>query len=104
MKINVNQKLKTVEGQTMKDVGSDGKAVEATLKMAIVNSLLAPLQQGQNESGIEKVKKYELAMRVYKGGEVELTVEDIALIKKQIGDVYPPLIVGQTFDLLEKSS
>jgi len=55
----------------------------------------------QNESGVDKVKKYELAKKVYIGGEVDLIAEEITLIKERIGDIFAPVIVGQVFDILE---
>lgn len=100
MKINVNQKLKTLDGQTMKDVGAKGEAIDATLKMSIVNAILSPVQ---NEKGVDKVKKYELATKIYKAKQtVDLTAEDIVLIKDRVGEIFPPLVVGQVFKVLEE--
>jgi len=102
MKVDVNVVLKTLDGKGLKDNDGNDNVVDATLKMAIVNALLSPVQ---NESGIEKVKKYELAKRAYNTTNdelVELSAEDITLIKNRIGEVYPPLIVGQAYDLLEQ--
>lgn len=100
MKIDVTQTFKTLSGQVLKDVDENKQAVDATLRLAIVNSLLAP-SKAKEESGIEKVKKYELAKRVYVGGEVELSAEEITLIKEGIGRLFQPIIVGQAFDMLE---
>ncbi len=103
MKVKVNVTLKTIDGNEMKDVDGEGKAVDATLKLAIVNALLAP---AQNEKGVDKVRTYELAKKVYSvdGDElVELSAEDITLIKEKVGETFPsPLVVGQVFDLLEQ--
>lgn len=99
MKINVDKKLKTIDGEVMKDKDSKGKVVDATLKMAMINAVLAPVEK---DSGIDKVKKYELAKMIFKGKTVDLTAEDITLIKKCVGDNFPPIVVGQVFELLEK--
>jgi len=101
MKINVNQVLKNLAGETLKDNDGTGKAIDATLKLAIINSVLAPVQN-KNESGVEKVKKYELAKKVYANDEIDLTAEEITLIKQRVGEVYAPLLVGQIFEMLEK--
>lgn len=98
MKVDVTQVFKTMDGQVMIDNDGKGNAVEATLRMAIVNAVLSPVER---ESGIEKAKKYDLAMRVYKEDEVDLKAEEITLIKERVGEVFPPLIVGQVFNLLE---
>ena len=99
MGINVDGMLKTFDGQVMKDVDSSGNAVEASLKTLLVNAVLAPTK---DEKGVDKVRKYELAKMIFKGGEVDLTAEDIILIKKQVGDNFAPIIVGQVFEMLSK--
>jgi hypothetical protein len=98
MKITVTQTLKNMDGQVMKDNDGQGNAVDATLRMAIVNAVLSPVQK---ESGMEKVKKYELAKRIHQSDEVDLTAEEISLIKERVGEVYPALITGQIWDILE---
>ena len=104
MKIDVTQKLLTIDGSAMKDMDSKGDAVDATIKLAMVNALLAPTPQGEQETGVDKIKKYELAKMIYKAeGEVDITVEDISLIKKAVEKAFPsPIIVGQVNELLEK--
>jgi len=99
MKINVDQTLKTLDGKTMMDADSSGNAVEATVKTLLVNAVLAPTK---DEKGVDKVRKYELAKMIFKGGEVDLTPEDIVLIKKQVGDNFAPIVVGQVFEMLDK--
>ena len=97
MKINVDETLKTIDGKTMMDADSSGNATEATIKTLLVNAVLAPTK---DEKGVDKVRKYELAKMIFKGGEVDLTPEDIVLIKKQVGDNFAPIIVGQVFEML----
>lgn len=98
MKVKVNQKLVALNGNVLKDNDGQGNVIDATLKTAIVNGLLAPVQK---ESGVDKVKKYELALRIYKNDEVELSAEDIVLIKKCVGENFAPIVVGQVWELLE---
>jgi len=98
MLVNVNQVLKTIDGQTMKDSDGTGNAIDATVKLAIVNAVLSPVQK---ENGIEKVRKFDLAQRIYKEDDVELTVEEISLIKERVGEVFPPLVTGQVWNILE---
>ncbi len=97
MLVKVNVSLKALDGQDMKDV-IDGKAVDATLKMAIVNAVLSPVEK---ESGVDKVKKYELAKKVYASDEVDLDENEIKLIKGRVGEVYQPIVVGQVYELLK---
>jgi len=97
MLVKVDILLKTMDGKVMKD-NVDGEAVDATVKQAIVNAVLSPVQK---ESGIDKVKKYELAKKIYASDEVDLDEDEIKLIKDRIGDVFPPIVVGQVYDLLK---
>jgi len=97
MLVNVNQVLKTMDGQVMKD-NVDGNAVDATVKMAIVNAILSPVK---DESGVDKVKKYELAKKIYASDEVDLDEKEIALIKERVGEGFAPIVVGQIFELLK---
>ena len=100
MNINIAETLKTFDGQAMKDNDGQGNVIDVTLKLALVNALLAPVQ---NETGVEKVRKYELARKIYKAeGDVEMTAEDISLCKKRVDAVFPsPIVVGQVNELLE---
>jgi hypothetical protein len=98
MLVNVNQVLKTLDGQTMKDNDGKGNAIDATVKMAIVNAVLSPVER---ESGIDKVKKFNLAQKIYGSDEIDLTAEEISLIKERVGDTFAPIIVGQVWNILE---
>ena len=96
MLVKVNVPLVTLDGQPMQD-NVDGKAVDATVKTVIVNAVLAPVQK---ESGIDKVKKYELAKRIFENDEVDLNEDEIKLIKDCVGENFAPIVVGQIFELL----
>lgn len=99
MKIDVNETLKALSGETLMDTDSKGTAIEATIKAAIVNALLTP---AKSDNGIDKVKKYDLANRVYKAeNEIELTVEEAALIKERVGEAFGAIVVGQIWGLLD---
>jgi len=106
MKVKVNQVLKTIDGQPMKDIkeeiDKDGKlvkvAIDATVKLAIVNAVLSPVDK---ETGVDKVKKYELAKKVFNADEVDLNEDEIKLIKDSVGKGFAPIIVGQIYELLK---
>jgi len=102
MKIDFTQTLKTISGEVMQDMNEKNEAIDATIKMAVVNALLAP--QKEEDTGINKIKKYELAKMIYNSeGETDITAEDIALIKKTVEKAFPsPMIVGQVNEMLEK--
>ena len=98
MLVKVNVPLKTLDGQVMKDNDGQGKAIDATVKLAMVNAILSPVQK---EKGVDKVAKYELAKRIFESDEVDLNEDEIKLIKERVGETFPPIIVGQVFELLK---
>jgi len=97
MLVKVNVPLLTMDSQVMKD-SVDGQAVDATVQTAIVNAVLSPVQK---ESGIDKVKKYELAKRIYASDEVDLNEDEIKMIKDAVGENFAPIVVGQIYELLK---
>ena len=100
MLVKVDSKLKALDGTVIVDNDGKGNAVEATVRMALVNAILSPVQK---ETGMEKVKKYELAKRIHDTDEVELSPEEIELIKDRVGEIYTPVVVGQVLELLGDS-
>ena len=97
MLVKVDTPLRTLDGIVMKD-NVDGQAVDATVRTAIVNAVLAPVQK---ESGIDKVKKYELAKRIFENDEVDLNEDEIKTIKDAVGENFAPIVVGQIYELLK---
>jgi hypothetical protein len=103
MKINFDSEVLNLENKPLVET-IDGKVVNYTLKKICVNALMANIPTPQNapqETGMEKFKKFELSKKIYNGGEVEVTAEDITLIKKQVGVCYGAIIVGPVYNLLE---
>ena len=101
MLVNVSKELKTLDEQVMKDADANGNAVDATVKMALLNAILAP---EKDDTPIKKLEKGELARRIFKAERiVDLTAEEIALCKKRVGEVFPsPLVVLQVTEILEQ--
>jgi len=98
MLVKVNVPLITLDGQVMKDNDGQGKAIDATVKLVVVNAVLSPVEK---ELGVDKVKKYELAKKIYASDEVDLNEDEIKLIKDRVGECYPPVVVGQIYELLK---
>src|ERR1700741_2559296 len=76
--------------------------VELNLGGVAVSALLMLRQDDSNISGDEKFRRYKLAERLTAGGVVDVSVEELALIKSLIGGMYQPIVVGAAFDLLER--
>jgi len=81
---------------------------DLTLREVITNSILAPPDRSRQQhppdpmDGNEKARRYFLAIEIHKTkNQIELSVDDVKLIKDEIGRVYPPLIVGQAYEILD---
>ena len=98
MLVKVNEVLKTLDGQTMRDVDAQGNATDGTIKRAMINAVLSAVEK---DSGVDKVKKYELAKKIHASDEVDLNEDEIKLIKDRVGECFGPIIVGQIHELLK---
>lgn len=74
---------------------------EVTLADVSVRALMAVAQDEQNLAGEEKFKRFTLALKIKDGGKIDLSAEDTAMLKKLIGKLYAPLVVGRAFPLLD---
>lgn len=96
MKIKINVELKGVEGEPIVLNGKPPK----TLKDVCVSAVLTPEQDDDSD---KKLNKYKIFKKLADAKEsVDLTAEEIVVIKAGIGKFEPPLILGQCFELLEK--
>jgi len=96
MKVKLNQPLKELSGEVIKN----GEKV-FELKNACVEALMVNNPKEEID-GNEKMGRYLLAMKIEKANELDLKSEEIAKIKNLIGAVYGVLVVGQCFEMLEK--
>ena len=99
MKVTVGKVLVDIDNETIKDL----KGNNATAKGVIIEALLATYNDEQNLSGEDKLKRFELALKIKNTNEVviELNTEEIVLIKKLVGRAFGTIIVGQTWKVLE---
>lgn len=78
----------------------DGKPVE------IINLCCIAMMNGNPQEQIPvelKVNKYKLGMKLVNTNpeSVELTAEEVAMIKQGVGSLWGPMIVGQIHEFLE---
>ena len=71
-----------------------------TLGEACVEALVA-VKTGEKLDGAKSFERYQMAIRLQKGGEIDLKSEEIAELKARVGEMYGPVIVGPVFILLE---
>lgn len=105
MKIDFNTKILALDGETqvVEQVGDEIKPV--TLGHMAINALLTPLPDmaGNQEQtdGQTKVRLATLAQAIYAGGTVDVSVEDVSLIKERIGRCYSALPVMRAWSILD---
>lgn len=97
MKIDFNIELKNMDGEVLRD----GDKV-LTLGAASINALMSTYPDEKNVSGEDKLKRYDLSLRI-KNSDIssDYKSEEITLIKKLIGKAFTPLVVGQAYKILE---
>jgi len=96
MKIDFSAVIKDLDGEAVKDGEKD-----ATLGRVACTALLASYADEQNLAAEDKVKRFRLAEVAARGGEQEIKVDDVALIKTLIGKAFAPLIVARAYDIIE---
>jgi hypothetical protein len=96
MKIKINQNLVGIDNLPILD---NGKVL--TLRDVSVAAVLTPVQEDDSK---KKMNKYLIFKKIADAHEtVELTAEEITIIKEASGKIHPPLIYGQLCEMLEKS-
>lgn len=98
MEILFNQQLVTLEDKALED--ENNKPV--TLKKIVLNALVATYPGEENLAGDEKLKRWELALKIKNEPDpVSLKAEEVTEIKKLIAKMYGTLVVGQAFKMLD---
>jgi len=98
MKYNMEEELVGFDGKPITE-GEDDSPVTLgkVLMMACVNA-----NPQEHKTGEDKLKIYRLLQTVHAGGDVELTAEEVALLKELVGVIYGVGMVGAVYDCLEK--
>lgn len=94
MKLKVDKILYQLDGLPIKDENGESVTLKKVICSALINS--------QSSDGLEKFKRGKLASTIWEAeSEVDLTVDDLSLIKKLVGEVFGALIVYQVWDYLD---
>lgn len=105
MKVNLNAKVRAIDGKTFQQLAADGKTLsdwDCDLKELVYGALTAQLQQDFQLSVADKMKIYRLAKRIDQAGDaVSLESEEVTLIKDRAAKVYGNHQFGVMADLLE---
>lgn len=100
MNINVETPIADMDGKPI--VVADAVL---TLRKICVDALLAqhPSEQPPRAEpdGTEKLRRFLLAKRISETANVEMTVEEVSLVKKLVGMAFNPLVSGQAWLMLD---
>lgn len=81
---------------------SDGVTKEPLTVGTVAVTALLTSNEG-DPKGDEKARRYRLASRLCHGGELDVTAEDLTLLKSVVGANYMPLVVGQFYEWADAS-
>lgn len=96
MKINFSAPIRDIRGEPIIEADKP-----VTLGSVSCQALLATYQDEKEISGKEKVERFTLAALCSNETEADVSVEDVALLKKLIGKAYGPLVVGRAYEIIE---
>jgi hypothetical protein len=94
MKISLSTPITDLRGTPIRN-----GEIDLVLSEVCITALLAPDQA--EEPAEDKVKRYKLAVKCSNGKDPDFSAEDIVLLKKLVGKIYAPLVVGKAFEILD---
>lgn len=104
MQINVMQILTDLDGKDIHNPVRNGETIEAipvTLRYVFLEALLGMDQDEKGLSGADRYARYKLAEKIKEGDRVEVSIEEIKMMKDVAGKKFTPLVVGRVWDILE---
>lgn len=105
MKVNFSEVLTDVWGEPLRREKKPATATEPAVieDMTAANASVDALMIGNpdEKSGDKKIRLFTLALRIANGGEQDIEVEDVVLLKERIAAVYAPVVVGRMYELLK---
>ena len=103
MKIDFSQVITDLHGNGMKEQYPTADDKIAVRDMTLNNALVGALSFENRESKLsetEKVRRFELATRIVKGGEIEIDLDDAKLLQEAANEVYGVVIYGRIKEIL----
>lgn len=94
MKVDFAAKIADLKGTVLKYEGAD-----ATLGDICTAALLATFN-GEDATGETKDRRFRIAKKI-EGGALSLSAEEVSEIKTLIGKMFPPIVVGRSYELLD---
>ena len=111
MKINFGQRLKGLDGSdldwtimTCPVCGRNRESKPAMLGALCADALVQGYRDARGQpvqlSGDEIVRRYDLAIKIVNADTIELTPEDVTLIRELVTKRFTPLFSGQIWHML----
>lgn len=95
MKVDLDKKIKLLNGE---ELLNDNKPM--TVRGAIVQALNAA-DTNPSTTGEEKFKRFILATKVHDVKNNDFTIEELAMIKKRVGEVFAlPEVIGAIYNVI----
>lgn len=108
MQIKVTTLLKNLAGDApLLDEDSKTIPLRAPLLNVLINTLKVPGPNGQMDEQVDgetKVRMFLLAQRIGRHTTVDLTAEDVTLLKDRIAKAYPALLTARVWELIDPAS
>ena len=112
MKIDFKQSLTNLDGSPLEVTVTacsmcrrPRETKPATLQDLCSDALVQGYRDARGQpielSGEESVRRYDLARRIINEGTVEVTPEDLTLIRELVAKRYTPLYAGQAWTMLD---
>lgn len=110
MKINFTQEILTLEGKPRTEItlcAECKKVVSSdvlTLRRAAISALDMPFSDERDLAPIKKYERGDLAHRIFRNDELDLSAEELTLLKKLTGKLYVSTIVWEIHNMLESKT
>jgi len=103
MKVNLKYVFKDLNGDPMTlKQKKDEKSVDVPMELGdICMKSLMMIDPGEIVDPGEKYERATIGEKIWKKGEVELEPEEIDLLKRLIGEKGSPVVVKQSWDILD---
>ncbi len=99
MQIDLTIPITNLDGTPIPEAGGKPMTVKS-----VFCAVLTTQKPNDTITGVEKVRRYELATRIYTANVIDLGIDDdIKLLRDLVADGYVPLVVGQIWRLFDES-
>lgn len=95
MNIDFSTTIRDLDGNQIQDI---------TLGAMATNALMGGYEDERQLSGEDKLKRLKLAERIHGASVVDLSVEDVALVKRLIAKAYMTLPSARAWELLDPTA